>query len=51
MAHGPQRKPLDFDGNLDHIYIRVRVRVGLQLWLGGGRDRPHKILYMGECTE
>ena len=35
MAHGPRKKPLDFDGNADHIMVRL----GLGLRLGGGTIR------------
>jgi len=28
MAYGPQKKPLDFDGNRDHITLGLRLQLG-----------------------
>jgi len=37
VAHGQQKKPADFGGNIDHV-----LRVMAKLWLrwGGGKPYP-----------
>ena len=44
MAHRPQKKPLDFGGNPVPHYVRVKVRVGLQLPLGEVKVAHLKLL-------
>ena len=38
MAHGPREKPLDFEGNPDHITLGLGLRYGYSY--GGGTATP-----------
>ena len=40
VAHGPRKKPLDFDDNLDHVRVRIRVIAGFGVTVRWGRDIP-----------
>ena len=46
MVHGPWKKPLDFGGNPGHIKVRVRVGLGLRL---GGAPRCTLCVLSGIC--